>query len=129
MPARFDAIVEFLKLHYAASRRADTAYWRDNTDPASWPEGLRDKIAQWRCRLPSRFDFVVDHQTFLPPSWAFILHGLGFETQAGTGAIAARPEDAADAMTAFARIRQAAAQAVEALPDHRSLITHYHRIN
>lgn len=129
MPARFDAIVEFLKLHYAASRRADTAYWRDNTDPASWPEGLRDKIAQWRCRLPSRFDFVVDHQTFLPPSWAFILHGLGFETQAGTGAIAARPDDAADAMTAFARIRQAAAQAVEALPDHRSLITHYHRIN
>jgi glycine/D-amino acid oxidase-like deaminating enzyme len=125
MPARFDAIVEFLKLHYAVSRRTDTAYWRDNTDPASWPEGLRDKIAQWRRRLPSRFDFVVDHETFLPPSWAFILHGLGFDTQAGAGAYAASPGDGADARIAFDRVRQAGAQAVEALPDHRALLNHY----
>ena len=129
MPARFDAIVEFLKLHYAVSRRADTAYWRDNTDPASWPEGLRDKIAQWRRRLPSRFDFVVDHETFLPPSWAFILHGLGFGTQAGAGAFAASPQDGADARTAFDRVRQAGAQAVDALPDHRALLDHYQRQN
>lgn len=125
MPARFEAIVEFLKLHYAVSRRADTAYWRDNIDPASWPEGLRDKIAQWRRRLPSRFDFVVDHETFLPPSWAFILHGLGFDTQAGIGTRAASPRHAADADLAFARVRQAADQAIDALPDHRALLDHY----
>ena len=129
MPARFDAIVEFLKLHYAVSRRADTAYWRDNRNPASWPEGLRDKIAQWRCRLPSRFDFVVDHETFLPPSWAFILHGLGFETEAGMGALTASASQAAEAMAAFGKVRQASAQAVEALPDHRALLDHYHRPN
>jgi flavin-dependent dehydrogenase len=127
MPARFEAIVEFLKLHYCVSRRTDTAYWRDNTDPASWPEGLRDKIAQWRRRLPSRFDFVVDEQTFLPPSWAFILHGMGFGTQAGAGAFAASPGDGRDAMAAFAKVRAAAGQAAQALPDHRSLITQYHR--
>lgn len=129
MPARFDAIVEFLKLHYAVSRRADTAYWRDNTDPASWPEGLRDKIAQWRRRLPSRFDFVVDHETFLPPSWAFILHGLGFDTQAGSGALARSPSLAADAISTFGQIRRATAQAVAGLPDHRALLDHYHRQN
>ncbi len=70
---------------------------------ASWPEGLRNKIAQRRHRLPSRFDFVVDEPTILPPSWAFILHGRGFATEA------------------------AAEQAVQALPDRRSLITRYHR--
>jgi flavin-dependent dehydrogenase len=127
MAARFEAIVEFLKLHYCVSRRADTAYWRDNTDPASWPEGLRDKIAQWRHRLPSRFDFVVDVETFLPPSWAYILHGLGFETAAGRGAIAADPAQAREAIAAFGKVRQSAAQAVQALPDHRSLIDQYHR--
>jgi hypothetical protein len=127
MAARFAAIVEFLKLHYAVSQRADTAYWRDNRDPASWPEGLRDKIAQWRHRLPSRFDFVADHETFLPPSWAFILHGLGFETDAGRGAFDAMPREARDAMAAFAKVRQAAAQATAALPDHRALIRQYHR--
>ncbi len=129
VPARFDAIVEFLKLHYAVSRRADTAYWRDNTNPASWPEGLRDKIAQWRCRLPSRFDFVVDHETFLPPSWAYILHGLGFQTEAGDRALTASARLAADAMAAFGKVQQASAQAVEALPDHRALLDHYHRPN
>lgn len=127
MTARFAAIVEFLKLHYCVSRRTDTAYWRDNVDPASWPEGLRDKLAQWRHRLPSRFDFVADHETFLPPSWAFILHGLGYATEAGRGALEAMPREAQDAIATFGKIRQAAQQAVTHLPDHRSLVMHYHR--
>jgi tryptophan 7-halogenase len=128
MSARFTAIVEFLKLHYCVSRRTDTAYWRDNVDPASWPEGLRDKIAQWRHRLPSRFDFVVDHETFLPPSWAFILHGIGFETMAGHGAMATMPQQARDAIEAFGKVRQAARQAADFLPDHHALVRHYQRI-
>ncbi|WP_010186230.1 tryptophan halogenase family protein [Sphingomonas sp. PAMC 26605] len=127
MTARFAAIVEFLKLHYCVSQRRDTAYWRDNADPASWPEGLRDKLAQWRHRLPSRFDFVVDHETFLPPSWAFILHGLGYPTDAGRGILGTKPDDARDAIAAFGRIRQAGLQAAAQLPDHRSLVLHYHR--
>ncbi|WP_267389199.1 tryptophan halogenase family protein [Sphingomonas sp. GC_Shp_3] len=127
MTARFAAIVEFLKLHYCVSQRTDTPYWRDNVDPASWPEGLRDKLAQWRHRLPSRFDFVADQETFLPPSWAFILHGLGFATEAGRGALDAMPREAQDAIATFGKIRQAAQQAVTHLPDHRSLVLHYHR--
>jgi len=127
MTARFAAIVEFLKLHYCVSQRTDTPYWRDNVDPASWPEGLRDKLAQWRHRLPSRFDFVVDHETFLPPSWAFILHGLGYRTEAGRGALATMPQEARDAIATFGKIRQAGLQAAAQLPDHRSLVMHYHR--
>jgi len=124
MPARFAAIVEFLKLHYAVSARRDTAYWRDNTDPASWPDGLADKLAQWRRRLPSRFDFVVDHESFLPPSWQYILYGMGFDTPAP--AVDPRSLDAAYA--AFGKVRQAQAQAVQALPDHRTLVRHLHQI-
>jgi flavin-dependent dehydrogenase len=123
MPARFAAIVEFLKLHYAIGHRRDTAYWRDNTDPASWPEGLADKLAQWRRRLPSRFDFVVDHESFLPPSWQYILYGMGFDTPAP--AIAQPSLDAAYA--AFGKVRQAQAQAVAALLDHRTLVRHLHQ--
>ena len=127
MTPRLAAIVEFLKLHYCVSQRTDTPYWRDNVDPASWPEGLRDKLAQWRHRLPSRFDFVADHETFLPPSWALILHGLGYATEAGRGALEAVPREAQDAIATFGKIRQAAQQAVTHLPDHRSLVMHYHR--
>ncbi len=126
MTARFAAIADFLKLHYCISQRRDTAYWRDNADPATWSETLRDRIAQWRHRVPSRFDFVVDHETFLPPSWGYILNGMNFTTAAGQGAIAADRSGARAALSAVAALRQSAAQALAALPDHRSLIQHIH---
>jgi hypothetical protein len=56
MTARFGAITDFLKLHYCISRRRDTPYWRDNTDPSSWSDSLRDRIEQWSPRaLALRF--------------------------------------------------------------------------
>nr|ACL54847.1 putative tryptophan halogenase Hal63D9 [uncultured bacterium] len=123
MPARFAAIVEFLKLHYAISHRRDTAYWRDNTDRASWPDGLADKLAQWRRRPPSRFDFVIDHESFLPPNWQYILYGHGFDTAAP----AVGQQEMAGAFQAFAKVRAAQRQAVAALPSHRTLVDHYQR--
>ena len=54
MCARFERVVDFLKLHYAVTRRDDTAFWRDNADPSSWPPTLRDKLALWRSRPPHR---------------------------------------------------------------------------
>lgn len=123
MEGRFRQIVEFLKLHYCVSRRRDTAYWRDNTDPASIPEGLADRLAQWKHRPPSRFDFVVDFETFLPPSYSYILYGMGFTTE--LGASAARYRDEAGARAAFQRVAQAAAEAERRLPSHRELLARY----
>jgi hypothetical protein len=108
MTARFGAITDFLKLHYAISHRRDTSYWRDNTDPATWSEPLRDRITQWRHRVPSRFDFVVDHESFLPPSWGYILNGMGFDTDAGRGSIDADPAAAAKALSAVSALHRAA---------------------
>lgn len=122
--ARFARIVHFLKLHYCITQRTDAAYWRDNADPATIPEGLRDMLAQWRHRPPSRFDFVVDLETFLPPSYHYILYGMGFETQL-TGDIE-RFSGAAEARDMFARVRAAHAGARGGLPDHRALLNHYH---
>ncbi|MDE1917070.1 MAG: tryptophan 7-halogenase [Sphingomonadales bacterium] len=129
MAARFAAITDFLKLHYCISHRRDTGYWRDNTDPATWSESLRDRIAQWRHRVPSRFDFVVDHESFLPPSWTYILNGMGFDTAAGLGAIEADPQGARQALSAVSQLRAAAPQAIAALPDHRALINQIHRLS
>lgn len=123
MPARFAAIVEFLKLHYALSHRRDTAYWRDNSDPHSWPDGLSDKLAQWRRRPPSRFDFVIDHESFLPPNWKYILYGHGFDTVPPPIA----PGEFEAARKAYATVRSAQQKAVAALPSHRVLVDHYQR--
>ena len=40
----WDRIVEFLKLHYALSKREDTAFWRDNRDPATVPTDLKERL-------------------------------------------------------------------------------------
>jgi tryptophan halogenase len=119
MAGRFDRIVDFLKLHYCITGRRDTAYWRDNADPASIPESLRDRLAQWRHRPPSRFDFVVDLETFLPASYQYILYGMGFET---TIADPGRYRETQQAHAAFARVAQASEQALRHLPRHRDLL-------
>jgi tryptophan halogenase len=124
MRERFERIVDFLKLHYCITQRTDTAYWRDNADPASIPDTLRDRLAQWRERVPVRFDFDLNRETFLPASYQYILYGMGFATTADGPALA--PETTA-AGAAFAKVREAASGALRHLPDHRTLLNHLAR--
>ena len=120
MRARFERIVDFLKLHYALTRRDDTAFWRDNADPASWTPTLRDMLARWRCRPPHRLDFVTDIEMYPPSSWQYVLYGMGYRTDLAH----ARPAwpRAAEARQEFAMIAQVAQRALGDLPDHRALV-------
>jgi len=120
MSARFERIVDFLKLHYALTRRDDSAFWRDNADPASWTPTLRDMLARWRCRPPHRLDFVVDLEMYPPSSWQYVLYGMGYATDL-SHARAAWPR-AADARQEFAMIGQVAQRALADLPAHRALV-------
>ena len=120
MRARFERIVDFLKLHYALTRRTDTAFWRDNADPASWTPSLRDKLAMWRSRPPHRLDFIVDLEMYPPSSWQYVLYGMGYPTDISASR-AAWPR-MADARQEFAMIAQVAQRALEDLPAHRALV-------
>jgi len=120
MRARYAGIVDFLKLHYCLSQRSDSTFWRENTDPASWTPGLRDKLAMWRCRPPQRLDFLTDVEMYPPSSWQFVLYGMGFPKRMppspGLNAFAE------PARTEFRTIAQVARRAVQDLPDHRHLV-------
>ena len=120
MRARFERIVDFLKLHYALTRRDDSAFWRDNADPASWTPTLRDRLAQWRSRPPHRLDFIADLEMYPPSSWQYVLYGMGYPTDL-SHARAAWPR-AAEARQEFATIAQVAQRALADLPDHRALV-------
>lgn len=126
MRERFERIIDFLKLHYCITQRTDTAYWRDSADAASIPQTLRDRLAQWRERPPSRFDFDLDRETFLPASYQYILYGMGFGTAAPD---LSRDAEAAAAQAAFGKVREAAAGAARHLPDHRTLLNRLARKN
>ncbi len=119
MAARFDAIVNFLKLHYCLSRR-DEPFWRDNREPGSIPEALRELLGQWRHRPPSRFDFILDVESFAFFNYQYILYGMGFRTDLSSGRGDFPSEEAAEKL--FARIRSFGERAAEDLPSHRELI-------
>jgi len=120
MRGRFERIVDFLKLHYALTRRDDSAFWRDNADASSWTPTLRDRLAQWRGRPPHRLDFIADLEMYPPSSWQYVLYGMGYPTDL-SHARAAWPR-AAEARQEFAMIAQVAQRALADLPDHRTLV-------
>ncbi|MCP5270398.1 MAG: tryptophan 7-halogenase [Burkholderiaceae bacterium] len=119
---RWERVIDFLKLHYALTRRRDTAYWRDHADPASMPAQLRDLLALWQHRPPSRHDFPRAEELFPSASYQYVLYGMGFRPAPGA---CARATDDANRADGF--FREAAAltrRMLPALPSNRELIAH-----
>ncbi|OYZ12610.1 MAG: tryptophan halogenase [Novosphingobium sp. 28-62-57] len=114
MIARYENLLNFLKLHYCLSRR-DEPFWRTNTDLQSIPPALQELLERWRWRAPSRFDFALDSETFAFFSYQYILYGMGFKTRL-PGPQAAKMTDP------FAKVRAYGEQALRDLPLHRDLI-------
>ena len=120
MSERYRRIIDFLKLHYCLTQRRDSAFWTDNADPASIPETLSDRLAEWRHRAPHRLDFVTDLEMFMPASWQFILYGMEFRTDlSAQRAIYPRT---AEARREFEMLRAISPHAIRDLPAHRALV-------
>jgi len=73
---RWDRIVEFLKLHYALSRREEP-YWIAQRDPAHMPPRLAEMLQLWRDQPPSAWDFPRVDEIFSAESHQYILYGMG----------------------------------------------------
>ncbi|QAY75338.1 tryptophan halogenase family protein [Sphingosinicella sp. BN140058] len=120
MVKRYDHVVDFIKLHYCLSDRADSAFWIDNRDPATWSDGLSERLERWRYRAPDFIDVDLNHDIFLAANWQYVLYGMGYKSDLGAQAGAFRYH--AEARRAFADIRAQQANAQRLLPSHRALI-------
>jgi len=79
---RWGRIVDFLKLHYALSKRADSAFWRDNVDPATMSGRLKNLMHLWKYQSPWFFDeFDRLEEVFPAASYQYVLYGMGFRTE------------------------------------------------
>ncbi|MGF6494136.1 tryptophan halogenase [Luteibacter sp. 621] len=120
MVARYDRIIDFIKMHYCLSQRRDSQFWIDNCDPASIPLTLQDKLAKWKRRPPHRLDFVTDFEMFMTSSWQYVLYGMEFKTDMEP--MRSAYPHVEEARREFAMIQQAAERALDDLPDHRALV-------
>jgi tryptophan halogenase len=118
---RWGRIIDFLKLHYAVTKRRDTAFWRDNADPATMPDRLKDLLQLWRYQSPwfhDEFDRV--EEVFPAASYQYVLYGMGFQTEVEPDALVSEARIAERAM------RENAVQTERlraGLPRHRDLIS------
>jgi len=96
---RWGRIIDLLKLHYVLTRRTDTAFWRDNVDPLSIPERLKELLELWKFHPPWFFDeFDRLEEVFPAASYQYVLYGMGF-------ASASSPDDVIDTELQAARVR------------------------
>lgn len=124
MTERYQCAVNFLKLHFCLSNRPATErFWHDNRDPASIPDTLQEMLDMWKHRLPSEHDLLSRHESFRHINYEYVLLGMNALPDTSAAVDAVNLPYSSQAIAEFGRVRSAADRAVEALPDHRSLIS------
>jgi tryptophan halogenase len=118
---RWGRIIDFLKLHYVLTKRADTAFWRDNQLAETIPDRLSDLLRLWTWQSPWFHDeFDRAEEVFPAASYQYVLYGMGFRTQVEPAALGG------DAKQAERALRENAIQTERlraGLPRHRDLIS------
>jgi len=113
-------IIDFIKLHYALSRRTDTDFWIDNQRPETMPDSLIEKLDAWRHRVPGVYEFSGLPNVFGLTNYMQIMYGMDYLPDLkGQGA---RFGYGKAAKNQSERLAAAAKGGIETLPDHRRLI-------
>ena len=113
---QFDQVRDFLVLHYHATRRDDSPFWRE-TRARAIPDSLSEKLALWRRR--GRL-FRWEDDLFAEASWVAVLLGQGIVPDGWdrlADAVDAREVDAR-----FDRLRAMFADAASRMPRHEEYI-------
>ena len=73
-----DGIREFLTLHYYASSREDTPFWKATKTEIKVPGQLDERLALWQSRLPTNRTINPNYHGFESYSYSCMLLGLGW---------------------------------------------------
>lgn len=72
-----DGIRDFLVLHYVASTRSDSAFWKATKTKIRIPDSLADSLELWKRRLPTNRTINPQFHGFEAYSYSVMLLGLG----------------------------------------------------
>lgn len=115
-----DGVKQFLILHYRASDRADTPYWRATKAELAAPVDLDERLKIWRTRLPGSRNIFPSFHGFESYSWAVICLGVNYEPETHLALL--DQLDPAPAQAAFAAIQERAKHLVHTLPTHHEYL-------
>ena len=118
---RWDRIVDFLKLHYALSRRPEP-YWQAQRDPATISPRLAELLALWRDQPPGAADLPMVDEVFPAASYQYVLYGMGFPPPPPSRVAVSADE----ARTALAQAAQRGRALQQALPTTRAYLDALH---
>jgi tryptophan 6-halogenase len=109
-----DGVREFLTLHYVASTRRDTAFWRATKEDLTLPGDLSDRLKLWKRIPPTDRTINPKYHGFEAYSYCVMLQGLGYSSDSAFGV----PDymDDSDAALMFEQIKREAERLAFDLP-------------
>ena len=116
-----DGVRDFLILHYRASDRADTDFWRA-TKHVQVPEPLQERLDLWKQRLPNPRNINPSFHGFEAYSYSVMLLGLNYWPASSLPALDHIGDD--KALHAFNLLRDKAQRLVSTLPSQLEYLTH-----
>lgn len=120
MDTTYADIIDFVKMHYALTKRTDSAFWRDNADPNTWPDSLREKLESWKYRVPGLHEFSGFPQVFGLTNYLQVLYGMEYVPDlSGQEARYGLMQEARAQMT---RAQAGVQGGIQVMPKHRALI-------
>jgi flavin-dependent dehydrogenase len=109
-----DGVREFLTMHYVASTREDTDFWKAAKHDFFVPDGLRERLQLWEERLPTDRTINPNFHGFTAYSYSTMLLGLGRPPRHSLAALDHMPDS--QAVAAFEQIRKRSQYLVDTLP-------------
>jgi tryptophan halogenase len=116
-----DGVREFLTIHFLASDREDTPFWRE-TKRVKIPDSLRERMQIWKSLLPTSRTIYPAFHGFEEYSWSVMLLGLNYIPPSYPAALDMLDDSKARAM--FAGIKAQAERLVRTLPSQYEYLAH-----
>jgi flavin-dependent dehydrogenase len=73
-----DGVRDFLTMHYCASSRYDTPFWKATKHDLVIPDHLKARLEQWKNQMPNARNINQNYHGFESYSYAVMLQGLGY---------------------------------------------------
>jgi hypothetical protein len=116
-----DGVRDFLTLHYCASNRYDTPFWKATKHDIKVPEDLKTRMAEWKVRMPNSRNINPNYHGFESYSYCVMLQGLGYLPESGLPVL--NHLDSANALSAFREIRERTEFLCSTLPSQYEYLT------